>query len=424
MRLQLNTTVVGALVALGVLSIGRSARAQVVEVETAHTFYHEAPTRTHMNVYTPGLDVRATPYDWLTVTGGYEADVVSGASVSTKAGAAYQSVNPGADVVSTASVHDFRQSPTGGVTVRKGDVQYTATYTYGTEHDYRSNSLFVGARTDAYEHNTQFEISYARNWDLVCDRVQASTDTAPRYRALESSNGCFTGNVATVTRHPLSIDGFQASWSQSWTPEVTTQLVYTAQLLDGFQSNPYRSVIVAEGLRAQEHHPQTRARQAISARLNWYIRPIKTALRFTARIYRDTWDVVSGTGEVEAERYLFDGFRVAAHGRFYKQTGAIFWSDDYTGGNEPSGPKGQYFTGDRELSPFWSLGLGLRASYAIRPTPRPDGGSRRLLGVMTDAKVGLSVDMLQFDYTEYTLGGVPIDNARAYIFGLTAGAGF
>lgn len=423
MRLQLKALPAACVVVAGVLATA-SARAQVVQVDTAHTFYHESPTRTNMTVYTPGLDVTATPWDFLTVRGGYEADIVSGASVSTKAGAAYQATHPGADVVSTASVSDVRHSPTGGVTLKKGDVQYTASYTYGTENDYRSNSLFVGARTDAYEHNTQFEISYARNWDLVCDRMQATTDTAPRYRALESSDGCFTGSAPTRTRHPLKIDGFQASWSQSWTPELTTQLVYTAQLVNGFQSNPYRSVIVAEGLRAQEHHPDTRVRQAIAGRLNYYVRPLKTALRFTARIYRDTWDVISGTGEVEAERYFFEGFRLSARGRFYKQTGAIFWSDDYTGGDDPAGPKGQYFTGDRELSPFWSLGLGLRASYAILPKARTDGGRQRLLGLMTDAKVGLSADVLQFSYDEYTLGGTPVDNARAFIFGLTAGAGF
>ena len=38
--------------------------------------------------------------------------------------------------------------------------------------------------------------------------------------------------------------------------------------------------------------------------------------------------------------------------RVYHQTGAVFWSDDYTGGDPPLGPKGQYWTGDRELSPF------------------------------------------------------------------------
>jgi len=417
---------VGFCLASALSSIGPfvpAAHAQVVQVDTAHTFYHEAPTRTNMTVYTPGVDVAATPAEWITVRGGYEADVVSGASVATKAGPAYQSVNPGVDVITTASVNDLRHSPRGGFTLRKGDVAYTASYTYGTENDYRSHSLFIGARTDAYDHNTQLEISYARNFDSVCDRVQAVNDTPPRFRALEDSSGCFSDD-ALRRRRPLSIDGFQASWTQAWTPTFATQLVYTAQILDGFQSNPYRSIIVAQGLKAQEHHPEVRVRQALALRFNWYLRPIKVALRVTGRVYRDTWDITSGTGELEAERYLLEGLRVSARGRFYRQTGALFWSDDYTGGDLPLGPKGQYFTGDRELSPFWSLGLGLRATYMIHPTPKPEGGRSRLLGIFTHAKLGASADAIQFDYDEYTLAGIPITNARAYILGATAGAAF
>ncbi|MBX3224176.1 MAG: DUF3570 domain-containing protein [Labilithrix sp.] len=409
--------------ALGAGPLASTARAQVAEVDTAHTLYHEAPTRTNMTVYTPGVDAAATPADWITVRGGYEADIVSGASVATKAGSAYQSVNPGVDVITTASVKDFRHAPRGGFTLRKGDVAYTASYTYGTENDYKSHSIFVGARTDAYEHNTQFEISYARNFDSVCDRVQAAGDTPPRFRALEDSSGCFT-NDPLRRRRPLSIDGLQASWTQAWTPTFATQLVYTAQLIDGFQSNAYRSIIVAQGLKAQEHHPDVRVRQALALRLNWYVRPIKVALRLTGRAYRDTWDVTSGTGELEAERYLVEGLRLAARGRFYRQTGALFWSDDYTGGDPPLGPKGQYFTGDRELSPFWSIGLGARVTYLIHPTPKPEGGTSRLLGIFTNAKLGASVDAIQFSYDEYTLAGVPITNARAYIIGATAGAAF
>jgi hypothetical protein len=408
---------------VGELASIRAARAQIAQVDTAHTIYHESPTRTNMTVYTPGVDVAVTPWDWMTVRGGYEADIVSGASVATKAGPAYQAVNPGADVITTASVKDVRHSPNGGLTLRKGDVAYTASYTYSTENDYRSHSIFVGAKTEAYDHNTQLEISYARNFDSVCDRVQAVADSTPRFRALEDSTGCFK-NDPLRTKHPLAIDGLQASWTQAWTPELATQLVYTAQLLDGFQSNPYRSVILAQGLKAQEHHPNVRARQALALRINFYLRPIKLAIRASGRVYRDTWDITSGTGELEVERYIVEGVRFAVRGRFYRQSGAIFWSDDYTGGEPPLGPRGQYFTGDRELSPFWSIAAGARVAYAIRPPPKPDGGGTRLLGVLRDAKIGASFDAIQFSYDEYTLAGTPITNARAYIVGATAGATF
>lgn len=392
------------------------ARAQVVVVDTAHTLWHEAPTRTNMTVYTPGVAASATPAPWITVRGSWEADVVSGASVATKAGPAYQAVNPGVDVVTTASVHDFRQAPSGTLTLRKGDVTYTASYTYGTEHDYRSNSLFAAARTDVFQHNTQLEISYARNWDKVCDRIQGVNDAPPRFRALEDSSGCFTGDAVARTRRDLDIDGLQASWSQSWTSVFATQLLYTAQILDGFQSNPYRSVVLGEGIKAQEHHPEHRTRQSVTAKANLYIRPLKLALRLSGRAYRDTWRIASGTGELEAERYLFEGFRLAARGRYYRQSGAIFWSDDYTGGDAPLGPKGQYWTGDRELSPFSSIGLGFRATYAIAPA--------KPIWIISAVKASVAADAVQFSYDEYTLGGTPITNARAYILGANLSLSF
>ena len=396
------------------------ARAQVAVVDTAHTFYHESPTRSNMTVYTPGVDIAVTPAPWITIKGGYDADIVSGASVSVKAGRAYQAVNPGADVISTASVNDLRHSPHGAIVLRKGDVTYTGQYTYGTENDYKSHSIFIAAKTEAYEHNTQFELSYARNFDVVCDRTQAVNDRAPRFRALEDSNGCFGTSNPLRTHHTLSIDGLQAAWTQAWTPEFATQLSYTAQLLEGFQSNPYRSVILAQGLKAQEHHPENRARQSVSVRANIYIRPVKLAVRIGGRVYRDTWDITSGTGELEVERYLLEGLRVAARGRYYRQGGASFWSDDYTGGDPPLGPKGQYWTGDRELSPFSSVAVGLRLTYNLQPS----GGRGRLLGLMTGVKVGAAADVIQFDYDEYTLAGQPVTNARAFILGLNLSASF
>ena len=217
---------------------------------------------------------------------------------------------------------------------------------------------------------------------------------------------------------PLSIDALQGAWTQSWTPTIATQLTYTAQLVDGFQSNPYRSVILAQGLKAQEHSPDHRARHSVAARVNFYIRPLQVAVRLGARAYRDTWNLWSGTLELEAERYFFEGFRLAARGRYYTQTGTSFWSDDYTGGEKPLGPKGQYFTGDRELSPFRSIALGLRMTYSV------EGSKGHLPPFMRSLKVGAAAEIVNFFYDEYTLGGIPITDARAYVLGLNASASF
>jgi hypothetical protein len=418
MRVQLTARLVlVATLFAATIAAAPAARAQVVQFDTAHALFFEAPTKTHMFVYSPSVDVSASPWPWLAVRGGWEADVVSGASVATKAGAAYGATHS-PDVVTTASVRDFRNLGRGELVVQGEATSLTAGYAYSIEHDYRSHSLHVNARTDALQHNTQLELSYARNFDAICDRVQDAAAVLPtQWSALESSTGCFT-SAAGRTTHDIGIDTFEASWAQSWTPVITTQLTYTAQLVDGFQSDPYRSVVIGEGIKAQEHEPNDRAREALTARVAWYLRSLKAALRLSVRGYHDTWAVDSGSLEIEAEKSLGEALRVMARGRLYKQSGAVFWSDDYTGGARPLGPKGQYFTGDRELSPFWTWLAGLRAVLTVAPA------QGRILGIVQSIKLAGSAHVTGFSYQEYTLAGVPISNALAYLGTLSFEATF
>jgi hypothetical protein len=371
-----------------------------------------------MFVYSPSVDAKASPFAWLDVGAGWEADVVSGASVATKAGASYQGTHPGADVVSTASVRDLRNMARGEVAFKGEQTSLSGGYAYSTEHDYKSNSFHVNARTDVLQHDTQLELSFARNFDSVCDRVQSDQESSPtRWIALEDSSGCFTSDP-TRTTHDIGIDTFEASWGQAWTPVIETQLTYTGQLLDGFQSDPYRSVVLGEGLKAQEHIPGERARQALTARLAWYLRPLKAAVRLSLRGYYDTWAIQSGTAELELEKSLGESVRLMARGRLYKQSGAVFWSDDYTGGLPPLGPRGQYWTGDRELSPFWSWLAGVRLVWTVMPE------RGRLLGFIESFKLAASGNVANYSYDQFTLGGVPLTGTEAYVATVSLGLGF
>ncbi|HSQ64808.1 MAG TPA: DUF3570 domain-containing protein [Polyangiaceae bacterium] len=407
------------LVAAAVLVVAAPARAQVVQFDTTHGLYYEAPLRTHMFVYTPSATLTANPSDWLSVNAGWEADVVSGASVATKAGPAYQATQPSADVISTASVHDFRNVGRGGFTVKKDNTSFGAGGLYSTENDYRSVSFNVMARTELYEHNTQLELDYAHNFDDVCDLVQDPNALPAGRLALPSSQGCFNPSDKTRTQHDIAIDNLQGTWSQALTPVFQMQGIYTLQIVNGFQSDPYRSVQLGAGLKAQEYTPQNRYRHSVAVRGNYFMRGLKAALRVGLRGYWDTWNIASGTVELEFEKYLTSAFRLGANGRLYKQTGAIFWSDDYTGGAPPQlGPKGQYFTGDRELSPFFSFMVGVKGTYAVA------AAEKKVLGFMTDTKLVVAANFMQFNYDEYTLGGQSLGDVRAYLLNIGFSAGF
>jgi hypothetical protein len=213
---------------------------------------------------------------------------------------------------------------------------------------------------------------------------------------------------------PIRTDAFQLTWSQAWTPVLTTQLVYTGQLQSGLLSDPYRAVSLSPGGQyAQEHHPENRARQAVAVRGAYYVRPLKGAVRAGVRGYRDTWHIWSGTVELEAEKYLFPWLRLRATGRYYRQSEALFWSDDYTGGEPQYGPRGQYWSGDRELSPFSSYLAGARLIGTW------SAGERRIIGIFEGLQGGVGLDVLFYSYSDFTLGGRAPSDTTAYIGSLS-----
>jgi len=406
-----------SLFALAVLLCPGIAGAQAVQLDSRVTLFHEPAKGSTMTVYTPSTDLTVNPWDFLAVSAGWEADIVSGASERIKSGPLSRTA--GADVVSGASVKDVRHLGRGSVAIKRESTQLTLGGSDSVENDYKSASFNGAVRTDLFQHDTQLELAYARNWDSVCDVVHtANTDPTLR-AALDDSKGCFDPSVATRTTRPIRTDAFQLTWSQAWTPVFTTQIVYTGQVQNGFLGDPYRAVVLsAGGQYAQEHHPDNRARQALALRGAFYLRPVKGALRLGVRGYRDTWDIKSVTLEAEAEKYLFPWLRIRAGGRFYRQTAAVFWSDDYTGGEPLHGPRGQFWSGDREISPFWSLMLGGRALASWMAE------EHRIIGIFEGFQAAVGFDILGYNYSDFTLAGkAPLDT-RAYIGSLSLTALF
>ena len=402
--LRLAGLCVGALLSVAVGT--RPAAAQVVSTDLRTNAFIEPSSSSKLIVINPAVDIAAKPADFLKINAGYQADIVTGASESVKAGRL-----AGVDVVSAAtSFHDTRHQASGGFSLIRDVTELDATYSYGTESDYRSHSIAVSAATNFLQRNTELRLSYARGFDKVCTSRFASSDDPSVRAPLDSSKGCFTSAENRASR-PIDIDSFQAGWTQTWTPVMTTQLNLTASLQHGFLGNPYRGVVIASaGDVAVENHPENRARAAASFKLRLYARPLRTAFGIGAHIYRDTWDIVAGTLSLDAERYLFPGFRVQARARYYAQSGALFYSDDYTGGEPQHGPRGQYWTGDRELSPLQSYMLGGRLVYSKRGEP-----GARVLGALLGLSASLSLDVMNTKLNDFTWGGRAPDDTFAFL---------
>jgi hypothetical protein len=404
-----------AIAVLAALLFGAGpAFAQVAEIELSSSVFHEPSGSSAMTVIAPAASLAVAPWEFLVVRAGYEADVVSGASEPIKAGPLSSP-----DIISQASVEDVRHVVSGGFSVLKENTTLSASYAYGSEKDYRSRSITLSASTDFLQRNTQIALAYARGFDQICNGAYSpSLDPTIRSR-LDSSIGCFT-DAANRQVQDIALDNFQASWTQSWTPVFTTQLVLTGALQHGFLGNPYRGVVIgAGGQVAQEYHPENRARNAVALRAKYYVRALRTAFGAGARVYRDTWDLSSQTYELDAERSMLPWLRAQLRGRFYTQTGALFWSDDYTGGEPELGPRGQYWTGDRELSPLHNFSAGGRVLAAWRGRP-----GERVAGAFLEFHALVSLDFIKTELEEFTLAGAEPDDTLALVTTLGLGAAF
>ena len=414
MRLQLKPAL--ALAAGVVLSLLASSATAEVSTDAARATVFLEPSKTSkLLVINPNGELSVNVFSVLEAHAAYEADIVSGATESLKGGR----LSP-VDIVSSAThFKDTRHQLSGGITLSPLDSQLSLNYTYGTESDYHSQALAVQATTNFLQKNTQLSLGYGRGFDRVCTTAYAASDSPSVKRPLDSSKGCFTKTEDRASRR-VDLDNFQTGWTQTWTPVFATQLVLYGALQHGFLENPYRSVVIAPaGDQALENHPDNRLRLAAALRAKYYVRPLRMAFTAGGRLYRDTWDILGQTYELEAERFLWPELRVMVRGRYYTQTEALFWSDDYTGGEPLDGPRGQYWTGDRELSPLSSYLLGGRFVFKKNADQQ-----KRFAGILVSFETSFSLDVMKTSLKEFTWGGVKPDDTLALIGSLGIRAAF
>ena len=84
--------------------------------------------------------------------------------------------------------------------------------------------------------------------------------------------------------------------------------------------------------------------------------------------------------------------------------------DDYTGGEPQDGPRGQYWTGDREMSPLSSYLLGGRLVFRKEGSPQ-----QRIAFVMLNFETSISFDFMKTSLAEFTWGGTKPDDTLAMI---------
>ncbi len=353
-------------------------------------YFLEPAAKQQLNVVHPAFDAHVDlGHPAISLNLGYNADIVTGATPRT-----YAKPTSKLDAVSAAThFSDTRHAIHGGLEVRVGPTQLSAGYTFGIENDYRSHSIDAAAQVDLWGKNTTFKLGYSHNFDSVCNVDNSGASPLER-QALATSKGCFDKKTMGLTADSLAIDSYAVSWTQVLSPIVLSDLSVGLQVVDGFQSNPYRLVRLFNGtVEAQESEPLLRQRLAIQGRLRIAIKRAKAAIGAVGRFYDDTWGVVSGTAELSWEQYIIPQLLLRLRGRFYQQSRATFYRDaGETRSYDAVGPVGQYFTGDRELSPFRDYLGGLKISYLKNADEKGKIGK-----VLESIDVSLKFDLIHYE---------------------------
>ena len=353
------TRSLSAIVLLGAALAGglaRPAAANTAEAAARVTMFDEPSSKNiGVRVLHPQADVSATVASAVNFAAGYSADVVTGATPATF------------DTVSAATkFSDTRHLVHGGFGFERSDGGISFAGAYGWESDYKSTVISGTTHHDLYEHNFTLALAYSHNFDTVCDADNTAAAGLPLDRvALANSSGCFTSTPGYVT-HSLQIDTFEPSLSWTMTPRLVLQGGATIQILDGFQANPYRKVLVGSQSRTpQEHLPDFRQRYALFARLAYAFPELRASVLGMIRGYDDSWAVKAFTADVTGTKYLGQSMLISGRAHWHVQGGASFYRDAM--GYQILGPAGQYWTGDRELSPMGNYLVGGRFSFFRRP---------------------------------------------------------
>lgn len=327
-----------------------------------------------LSVVSPALTVRQELDEGVDAEVGWEADIISAASV---------------DVVTAASPHAYEETRHGLTAAAlwkpEREVTFALRYLPSWETDYSSHGLALRTAYEWLDRRLEQRLDVRASFD----RVGRAGEPESRWR-----------DLSVVSLAP----------SLGWVFDRWTvgNLGYELIAQDGFQSSSYRFVPVRWSLitsvSVPERHPERRVRHAIAAS----VRHALSRDWFVAggyRFYRDSWQVQSHTLDATLQHAIdTDRVLLGLDLRGYFQGEASFYRERY---DAPPGTFPRYRSRDKMLSESWSALAGLRSEVGLGQ-----------VGFADDLRVVVKSDV----YEQHFLTFEPLARRRAFIFQLGASA--
>jgi hypothetical protein len=292
----------------------------------------------------PSVLVRKSLFDKVSLSGTYYVDMVSNASI---------------DVVTTASPFKERRTEYGlSADYLYRDALVTVAASSSDEPDYKADGVSIDVSQEVYGGMTTVNMGFSRGKDKV---------------GKKGDFGFF--DYAKHWRYRLGV-------TQILTPRWLASLGFEAVSDEGFLGSPYRAARVF-GAFVPERNPRTRSSRSIKLSTVAEVRP-RTSVHAEYRYFYDTWDIKAHTFQAGASGYVGESFQLDGYVRFYKQSKALFYSDN-------ASAETLYISRNRQLGTFNSLTPGARVTYVYKQVP----GKYEIKG-------HLNYELMQFKFKDFT----------------------
>ena len=310
----------------------------------------------------PALLVRKKVNDSISLNGTYYVDMVSNASI---------------DVVTTASPYkETRNEYSLGADYVYQDALITLGTTRSREPDYISNTTNLDVSEEVFGGLTTVSLGFSRGADQVGKKDIGFFDRATHWK-------------------------YRVGLTQILTPRWLASVNAEAVADSGFLGSPYRAARVF-GAAVAERNPRTRSSRAIKFSSLYDISDIvgggsRSSLRAEYRYFWDNWAIKAHTLELGYSRYFGDKWLAEGFGRFYKQSAALFYSDN-------AQSETTYVSRNRQLSAYNDIGLGGKVAYTVKQVPGK-----------YEIKLNGSYEYMRFkfnDFTDIRTGSLYSNNAN------------
>jgi hypothetical protein len=341
------SALLGSLLAVG------GARALDLPADNAEAMFHSY-NGGGVTANGPALLVRKSIADRVSLSASYYVDSVSNASI---------------DVVTTASPYKERRNEyTFGADYVYRDSQITFGLSSSKEPDYTANRYSLDISQETFGGMTTVSLGFTRGSD------QVGKHDAPEF-----------ADIATHWQYRVGV-------TQILTPRWIASANFEAISDDGYLGSPYRIARVF-GAAVPERNPRTRSSRAMNFRVNGDLGS-HDAIHLQYRYFWDNWAIKAHTVELGYSRYFGDKWLADASLRYYRQSHALFYSDN-------AQSETTYVSRNRQLGTFNSIGLGGKVSYT----------AARVQGKY-EVKLNGSYEWVRFKYSDFT----DIRTGSAYSF--------